>query len=95
MIKRTFFNCPKCKCFFFSLRDLQYHLLTHIPQPRAAKRTKTVLPLDLRREKYAEKLRLFRLNYSQPGQQLNRDRVQPKKNYWKDGRKMSLRKEEI
>jgi len=72
LIKRTFFSCPKCKCRFFSQRDLQYHLLTHIPQPRTPKRTETVLPLDLRREKYAEKLRLFRLNYCQPGRHVNR-----------------------
>ena len=66
-MKRTFYNCPKCKCRFLAESDLQYHLLTHIPQPRAPKKTETVLPLDLRREKYAEKLRLFRLNYCQPG----------------------------
>lgn len=72
MIKRTFFNCSKCKCRFFSQRDLQYHLLTHIPQPRSPRKTETVLPLDLRRAKYAEKLRLFWLNYCQPGQPVNR-----------------------
>ncbi len=94
-MKRILINCSQCKCRFLTKKDLQYHLLTHIPQPKQPNKRETVLPLDLRREKYAEKLRLFRLNYSQPGQQLNRDRVQPKKNYWKDGRKMSLRKEEI
>ena len=58
MIERTFFNCPECKCRFFSPRDLQYHMLTHVPQPKPPRKTETFLPLDLRREKYAEKLRL-------------------------------------
>ncbi len=94
-MKRTLINCPQCECRFLTQGDLQYHLLTHIPRSRSPEKREPFLPLDLRRAKYAEKLRLFRLNYSQPGQQLNRDKVQPKKNYWKDGREMSLRKEEI
>jgi len=64
-MERTFYNCSKCKCRFLAKSDLQYHLLTHIPQPRLPGRTEAVLPLDLRRAKYAEKLRLFRLNYCQ------------------------------
>ena len=70
-MKRTFYNCPKCKCRFLAKSDLQYHLLTHIPQPKPPEKTETVLPLDLRRVKYAEKLRLFRLNYCQPGKPVN------------------------
>ena len=70
-MKRTFYNCPKCKCRFLAKSDLQYHLLIHIPQSRSLEKTETVLPLDLRREKYAEKLRLFRLNYCQSGKPVN------------------------
>ena len=71
-MKRTLIDCPKCKCRFASQRDLQYHLLTHILQSKPPEKTETVLPLDLRRKKYAEKLRLFRLNYCQPGRPVNR-----------------------
>ncbi len=81
-MKRTLINCPQCKCMFLTQKDLQYHLLTHIPPSRSPEKTETFLPLDLRREKYAEKLRLFRLNHCQPGQFMNRDRVQPKEKYW-------------
>lgn len=70
-MKRTFYNCPECKCRFFTQSDLQYHLLTHIPQTKPPEKTETVLSLDSRRDKYAEKLRLFRLNYCQPGKPVN------------------------
>jgi len=46
-------NCPHCKCRFTTERDLQFHLLTHIPQPKSRKRT--ALPPDSRHERHAPK----------------------------------------
>ena len=78
-MKRKLIDCPDCDCVFVTEKDLQYHLLTHIPSSRPP--TKEILPLELRRRKYAEILRLFRLKYISPGQQLNRDRVKPRENH--------------
>lgn len=61
--RNVIFDCPECRCRFLTERDLEYHAATHRPQPRAPVERKQFLPLEERREKYAEKLRLFRLNY--------------------------------
>ena len=53
----TLINCPHCRCTFASERDLQFHLLTHIPQPKPRKRT--ALPPDSGRERHVKKAEAF------------------------------------
>lgn len=36
-IKRTVYACPRCKCYFFSQLDLDYHMTTHA-RPRRVRR---------------------------------------------------------
>jgi len=33
-IKRTVYACPRCKCYFFSQLDLDYHMTTHTGRVR-------------------------------------------------------------